>query len=255
MQYDWYRRAQESIAQGSLTNSKRAETFIKGITPTHVKSGQGCYLFDPKGVKYTDFVCGLGTNLFGYANPNITMAVSQQLTKGSVYSLGSTLEVECAEAVKDRFSFVSKVRFLKTGTEAAIAAVRIAIAHSSRNKVLSSGYHGWADQFISLTPPATGVPKQTHIEQFTSLDQLKTDIACLIIEPIITEYNEKRVEWLKQVSDKCRKNGIILIFDEIITGFRKVRDMIKKILQKIALIFLISLFIYIATITIRSLFG
>ncbi len=220
MSYEWYRRANESIAQGALTNSKRVETLIKGVSPTHVTHGEGAYLYTPDGRKYVDYICGLGTNLFGYANPHITKAISERLSKGWLYSLGSTLEVECAELLKSQMPFVQKVRFLKTGTEACAAAVRIARAHTGRDKVLSSGYHGWADEFVSLSPPGLGIPKRLSIESFTSLDQLRTDVAALIIEPIMTEHSPKRIEWLQLVVDKCRKNSIVVIFDEIITGFR-----------------------------------
>lgn len=220
MSFDYYRRAQDCIAQASLTNSKRPECFIKGITPTHVTHGNGAWLFSPDGKKYLDFVCGLGSNLFGYANPYITNAVQSQLYKGTVYSLGSTLEVESAELVKGNFPFIQKLRFLKTGTEACMAAIRIARAHTERLKVLSSGYHGWSDSFISLTPPSLGVSLDKHIENFTSLDQIKTDVACVIIEPIMTDHSTKRLEWLKLVVEKCQKNGVLVIFDEIITGFR-----------------------------------
>lgn len=218
--FTWYRRAHACIAQGSLTNSKRLETFIKGVSPSHVTHGEGPYLFSTDKKRFIDFCCANGTQIFGYGHPAITQAISAQLSKGFLYSLGSTSEVEAAELVKNYVPFVKKVRFLKNGSDACEAAVRIAMAHTERGRVLSSGYHGFNSQFVSLTPPALGIPKQTHIETFKSLDQIKTDVACLIIEPIVTDHSQRHLEWLQEVVRKCRVNGVLVIFDEIITGFR-----------------------------------
>lgn len=218
--FEWYRRAHRSIAQGSLTNSKRVETFIKGVTPTHATHGEGAYLIGIDGRKYIDFCCANGTSLFGYGHPLIRQAIEAQLKRGWLYSLGSTMEVECAELVKDRVPFVRKVRFVKTGTEACLAAIRIARAHTGRGRVLSHGYHGWGDDFVSLCPPALGVPGRDHIEPLQGLDQIDRSVAAVIIEPIITDHSEDRKQWLIELIKKCRENGTLVIFDEIITGFR-----------------------------------
>ena len=220
MSFEWYRRANASISQGALTNSKRVETLIKGVTPTHVTHGEGPYLYAVDNRRYLDFCCANGTNLFGYGHPSIRAAIESQLKRGWLYSLGSTMEVECAELVKDRIPFVRKVRFLKTGSEACNAAVRIARAHTGRDKVLSSGYHGWADDFVSLSPPACGIPARTFIESLTDLNQINDTIAAVIIEPIGTDNSQERIEYLRQLRAKCTEVGALLIFDEVITGFR-----------------------------------
>jgi glutamate-1-semialdehyde aminotransferase len=209
-----------AIHNGALTNSKRPECFVQGIYPTHVKKGDSCYLYDVDGKKYIDYICALGSNLVGYANPQINEAIFKQLYNGTVFSLSSTLEVEAAEKLKELFPFIGKMRFLKTGSEAASAGVRIAMAHTGRLKVLSHAYHGWHDAFVSLTPPAIGVPKQPHIENLTSLDQIDESVACVIIEPIITDISRERIQYLIDLKEKCNKTGVLLIFDEIITGFR-----------------------------------
>lgn len=220
MSFEWYRRAHTAIAQGSLTNSKRVETFIKGVTPTHVTHGDGPYVFGIDGKRYIDFCCANGTNLFGYGHPAIRKVIEDQLKKGWLYSLGSTMEVECAELLKDRVPFVKKVRFLKSGSEACSAAIRIARAHTSREKILSAHYHGWHDEFVSLSPPALGVHRCESIESLTSFDQIKTDVAAIIVEPIVTELTERRKEWLQELIRKAHVNGALVIFDEVITGFR-----------------------------------
>lgn len=220
MSFEWYRRAHTSIAQGSLTNSKRVETFIKGITPTHVTHGEGPYLFGVDGRKYIDFCCANGSNLFGHGHPAIRGAVEAQLKRGWLYSLGSTLEVECAELVKDRVPFVRKVRFLKTGTEACLAAIRIARSHTGRNQILSAGYHGWGDDFISLSPPGCGIPSRGFIKGIGQIEDIGPDVAAVILEPIITDHSGARKLYLADLVERCREVGALVIFDEIITGFR-----------------------------------
>lgn len=220
MSFEWYRRAHKSIAQGSLTNSKRVETLIKGVTPTHCTHGEGPFLYGVDKKKYIDYCCANGTNLFGYGNQEIRRAIENQLKKGWLYSLGSTMEVECAELVKNYVPFVRKVRFVKSGTEACCAAIRIARSHTERSVILSSGYHGWSDDFVSLSAPACGVPKRETIAALTDFTQIDETVAAVIVEPIMTDNSEARHQWLQDLIKKCHVNGALVIFDEVITGFR-----------------------------------
>ncbi len=218
--FEYYRRAHNSIAQGSLTNSKRVESFIKGVTPTHVTHGEGAFVFGVDKKRYIDFCSANGTNLFGYGHPAITQAIEMQLKRGWLYSLGSTMEVECAELVKNYVPFVRKVRFVKSGTEACAAAIRIARSHTGRDRVLSEGFHGWSDDFVSLTPPAHGVPGRVFISPFRDDSDLDETVAAVIIEPIGTDYSESRKEFLLQLLRRAHAVGALVIFDEIVTGFR-----------------------------------
>lgn len=228
MDVDLHQRSQNCIAQGALTNSKRPESFVKGVYPTHVNSGVGCHLTDSKGKRYIDFICGLGSNLLGYANHDIAEAVLIQMSKGVTLSLATRAEIDCAEKLKECIPFIDAVKFLKTGTEACMAAVRIARAYTGRSFVLSEGYHGHGDEFISLTPPAAGVPKwpddglhnSKPMGTLKSLSQIGSGCAAVIVEPISTDLTPERIEWLKDLRERCTKHGVILIFDEIITGFR-----------------------------------
>jgi glutamate-1-semialdehyde 2,1-aminomutase len=220
-----HRRAQACIAQSYLTNSKRPESLIKGIFPSHIARGHGCYLFDHQGRKYLDFICGLGTNLLGYGNERVNAAISSELRNGYSHSLATHHELEAAEKLKELFPFVDCVKFLKTGSEACSAAVKIARAKTGRNLVFSAGYHGWADQFVSLTPPATGVGigSGRDIASFTGDDSELAALptaAAVIVEPVITDFSRERVEWLKMLREECTAAGTLLIFDEVITGFR-----------------------------------
>lgn len=218
--HEIYRRSVDVIHHGALTNSKRPECHIKGVYPSHATKGLGCYLWDTAGNKYVDYVCALGTNLFGYANGRIMKVVTDQLSRGSIYSLSSVLEVEVAEKLKGMIHFCDKFRFMKTGTEACMSALKIARAHTNRNTVLSEGYHGHSDPFVSLTPPHIGVPEDFHIKKFTALSQIQEDVACVIVEPIMVDNSVDRISWLTKIRDRCRETGTVLIFDEIITGFR-----------------------------------
>lgn len=217
--FSMHRRAQECIAQGALTNSKRPETFVKGVYPTHMKRGHGCWLWDHNQTKYLDFICGLGTNIIGYANAQVNAAIATQAENGACLSLSTHVELEAAETLKGFFPFIDAVKFLKTGSEACSAAVRIARAATGRMRVVSEHYHGWHDQFVSLTPPAVGVPKHPDI-QAPKEAMHWGDVAALIIEPIVTDYSRERIEYLKAMRDLCTRNGALLIFDEVITGFR-----------------------------------
>lgn len=215
----WHRRAQDLIAQNALTNSKRVECFVKGVYPTHLTKGDGCIVWDTEGRQYVDFICGMGTNILGYGNVEVASAVYRRMINGATLSLSTDVELECAEKVKEIFPFVEKVKFLKTGSDACTASLRIARSLTGRKKVLSEGYHGWHDEFVSLTPPALGVMNHHHIEKFTEAIDGR-DVAAVIIEPIMTDMSEKRIEWIKALRELCTKTGTVLIFDEIITGFR-----------------------------------
>lgn len=220
LDHDLSNRADLAIAHAALTNSKRPSTFVRGIYPQHLKEGNGCHVKDTLGNDYIDFICGLGSNLLGYANDDIVSVVSGQLRKGSLLSLGTELEVKAAERLKEFFPFVERVRFLKTGSEACTAALTIARAFTGNRYVLSDGYHGWSPEFTFLTPPANGVVEQMHIAKFTNLDQIMPGTAAVIIEPVITDFSTQRIEWLRELRKKCNETGTLLIFDEVITGLR-----------------------------------
>jgi glutamate-1-semialdehyde 2,1-aminomutase len=221
MDWSYHKRAQECIAQAALTNSKRVECLVKGVYPTHLSRGLGCHVWDMHNRKFVDFICGLGTNILGYANTEVNEAIIEQAIKGASLSLGTEIELTAAEKVKDLFPFVEQVKFLKTGTEACMAALRIARAKTGKLGVLSHGYHGWADEFVSLTPPAIGIPRVfDYVGSLDSVDADLTDIAAVIVEPVLTDISDKRIEFLKRLRERCTEAGTLLIFDEIITGFR-----------------------------------
>lgn len=211
------------IAQGALTNSKRPSCFVDGVYPTHLESSKGCFVWDDKGKRYIDFICGLGTNLLGGANEWVNQAIQKQLEKGISFSLSTELEVKLAEKLSIIFPFTEKYKFLKTGSEACSAAIKIARAKTGRDLILSSDYHGWSDDFVYLTPPALGVPKAERHASILSLNDHRDALnhaAAVIIEPVNLDWSPERIEWLKKLKADCAYYGALLIFDEIITGFR-----------------------------------
>jgi glutamate-1-semialdehyde aminotransferase len=217
-----HRRALQSIAQGALTNSKRPESHVMGVYPTHVGMGLGATCFGEDGQRYIDYICGLGTNLLGWGNSKIAWEIQKRLHHGYCLSFGTNTEIEAAELLKEFFPFVESVKFLKTGTEACMAAVRIARAVTGRKVILSEGYHGWSDGFVSLTPPASGCVRGEDMRfyKLMNFEQINKLVAAVIVEPVITDTSDARRKWIEDLREKCTKEGVLLIFDEIITGFR-----------------------------------
>lgn len=214
-----YIRAQDAIAHGALTNSKRPECFVKGVYQTHLTSGQGPFVTDIANKQLFDFICGMGSTLLGHGNHEIAAAIYQRAISGITLSLGTELEIKLAEKIKELIPWIQKVRFLKTGTEACMAAVRIARAKTGRSLVLSEGYHGHLDEFISLTAPALGVHPQSCVMKLGSYE-IGPEVAAVIVEPIMTDMSEARINWLRALKENCNRHGVLLIFDEVITGFR-----------------------------------
>jgi glutamate-1-semialdehyde aminotransferase len=217
---NWKERADRCIAQGALTNSKHPSMLIRDVYPTHVSHGTSCYLYDTDNSRYVDFICGLGANFLGYGNDKITQHILKNVYNGFSHSLPTTQEVLTAENLKNMFPFVTHWKFLKSGSEACTAAIKFARAATSRFKVISHGYHGMGDLFVSLQAPHVGVPHDTNIEKYFDLSQIDNRTAAVIIEPVVCDDTKDNQIWLNALRTKCTKVGAMLIFDEIITGFR-----------------------------------
>ncbi len=211
---------------GVQTLSKMPEKYIMGIYPKYIAMGKGANVYDDKGVKYVDYTCGLGAILLGYANERINKALIKQMSQGILFGLPNPRETELAEMIKDIVPSAESMRFLKTGSEACAAAVKIARAYTGREIVLSSGYHGWHDWFTVTTPKNKGIPacyagliRTFQYNDFESFEkELDKDVACVIMEPYI--YDAPKDNFLNKVQGACKKNKTVLIFDEVVTGFR-----------------------------------
>jgi glutamate-1-semialdehyde 2,1-aminomutase len=214
-------RANNAIAQGCLTNSKSPESLMFGLYPTHIKAAFGAHVWDHKDQRWLDFICGLGCNLLGYGNDQVARAIISQVYNGASHSLPTVHEVETAEALKSIFPFVDLFKFTKTGSLACDAALRIARTYTGRYGVLSEGYHGHSDDFVSMSPPAKGVPQRGWMKHLSpDLSDIDDGIAAVIVEPVQVDDSLERIKWLGRLRKKCDLYGVVLIFDEIITGFR-----------------------------------
>lgn len=222
-------RALEVIPVGSQTFSKSYLGWTVGQSPIYADSGSGAILTDIDGNRYIDYMMALLPVVLGYADPAVDSAVMRQMSKGVSLSLSGSIEAELAEMLVRLIPCAEMVRFGKNGSDATTAAVRLARAFTGREKIVVCGYHGWHDWYIGTTTKRAGVPNAVQKLSFTSpfndadafSDLLKAhgdDIAALIIEP--TGKITPRPNFLKEVRECCDRHGIILIFDEVISGFR-----------------------------------
>lgn len=220
---DYQARQNNVIAQGALTNSKHPSAFVEGVYPTHLVQGAGAFVWDTEGNRYLDFIGSLGANILGYRHEVVDEAIKEQLCHGITFSLSTPLEFRVGEQLQALFPFVERLKFLKTGNEATLAALKIARAYTGKSLVLSEGYHGHGDEWVSLTPPARGVPPVHIFTQLLAPTLIEEQIAsagAVILEPVQLDHSEERRLWLKRLREICTRTGTLLIFDEIVTGFR-----------------------------------
>lgn len=213
-----HERSKHILAQGFTgTNSKRPAAYTTSH-PQFITKAEKCYVTDATGKKYIDFVGGLGTVILGYNHPKVNEAAIAQIKTGAVTtSLANPLEVELAETIRELCPKMEQIRFLKTGSEAVHAAVRIARAKSGLRYVYTDGYHGWHDSFTSIQYPAAGCKDQhfiRHIEDDWDWP------GAVIIEPVKLELTDERGEELKRIKERCITSNVPLIFDEVVTGWR-----------------------------------
>lgn len=224
-----YERALQTIPLASQTFSKSASQYVRGVSPLFLEKGKGCYVWDIDGNKYIDYVSGLMPVILGYCDADVDNAIKKQLKKGISFSLSTALEVTLAEILVDIIPCAEMVRFGKNGSDVTSAAIRLARAYTKRDRVAVCGYHGWHDWYIGTTTRDLGVPEAVkalsltfqynHIESLEKiLKQYPTDIAAIIMEPVAGE--EPKEGYLQEVRRLATRYGCVLIFDEIVTGFR-----------------------------------
>jgi glutamate-1-semialdehyde aminotransferase len=223
------RRALKVTPVGSQTYSKSASYLSGPDTPYFMDHGKGSHVWDIDGNEYVDFILALGPVTVGYNNPEVNSAVAAQLKKGIIFSQASALEVELAEKLVDIIPCAEMVRFVKNGGDATTAAVRLSRAYTGRDIVAICGYHGMHDWYIGSTVLNQGVPKTVQnltktfeYNNISSLEKLFNEyhgkIAAVILEPAQGE--PPKDGFLQKVKSLCKKNGTVLIFDEVVSGFR-----------------------------------
>jgi glutamate-1-semialdehyde 2,1-aminomutase len=241
---DLYKKAKGIIPGGTQLLSKRPEMFLPDLWPSYYKKSKGCEVWDLDDNHYYDMsIMGIGTCVLGYANNDINEAVKESIDNGSMSTLNAPEEVELAEKMLDIHHWADSVRFSKTGGEAVTIALRIARAHTKKTKVAFCGYHGWHDWYLStnlndaeglenqLLPGLStdGIPKELkntafpfgygNYKQFSEvIDNVGDEIGVVIME--VQRYKNIDIDFLKYIKKTTRERNIVLIFDEISSGFR-----------------------------------
>ena len=215
--------ARKTIPLGCQTFSKSHIQF-PGNSPLFLEHGKGAYVYDVDGNEFVDCMGGLLPIILGYCDPDVDYAIRNQLNRGISFSLATVLEQELAQKLVELIPCAEMVRFGKNGSDVTSVAVRLARAFTNRDYVLTSGYHGWGDAFVGPDSlRGRGVPGAIselsvllkHGDSERAIRALKTKrYACVIVEP------ETNPEFLQVLRDMCHETGTLLIFDEIITGFR-----------------------------------
>jgi glutamate-1-semialdehyde aminotransferase len=225
----WLARAAARIPSCAQTFSKSPISFMQSVSPNFLERAEGAYVWDVDGNRYIDFIMGLGPVILGHSDAAVNAAVFEQMRKGVSFSLPHPIEVEAAELLCEIIPCAEMVRFGKNGSDVTAAAVRVSRGFTRRDKVARCGYHGWQDWFVGSTTRNRGVPEAvqrlTLRFPYNDLDALNAlfaanpgEIACVIMEPVVLE--EPRPGYLEQVRETCHANGALLVFDEVVTGFR-----------------------------------
>ena len=237
-----YKKAKESIP-GGVNSPVRAFQSVDKEYPIFIKSGNGSKLYDEDGNEYVDMIGSWGPMILGHNYPKVLEVVKKELENGTSFGLPTKKEVELAELVKSCFPSIEKLRLTTSGTEAAMASVRVARAFTGKNKIIKfeGCYHGHSDSLLVKAGSGLltfehqdsngiteGVVKDTITLPFGDFDKLKktlendNDIACVIIEPIPANMGliETEKEYLEKVREITKEKNVVLIFDEVISGFR-----------------------------------
>lgn len=231
------------VIPGGVNSPVRAFNGVGG-TPRFIERAEGAYTFDADGKKYIDYVGSWGPMILGHNNPVIKVAVLNAVQKGLSFGAPTELEVRMAEKVIELVPSMDQVRMVSSGTEATMSAIRLARGYTGRDKILKfeGCYHGHADSLLvkagsgMLTmgvPSSPGIPEglaqHTLTVSYNNLDEVKAvfaevgqQIACIIVEPVAGNMNcippvEGFLEGLREI---CDEYGSVLIFDEVMTGFR-----------------------------------
>ena len=240
--HDLFEQAQEHIP-GGVNSPVRAFKGVGG-DPVFIESASGAYLFDPDGNRYIDYVGSWGPMILGHAHPEVIAAVEDVVRKGLSFGAPTELETLMANKVCELVPSIEMVRMVSSGTEATMSAIRLARGYTGRDKIIKfeGCYHGHSDSLLvkagsgALTlgePSSPGVPaslaEHTVTLNYNDIDQLHDtftmlgdEIACVIVEPVAGNMNciPPVAGFLETLREVCDNSGAVLIFDEVMTGFR-----------------------------------
>ena len=237
-----FERARKVLV-GGVNSAVRAFRAVGG-TPRFIARAEGAYMWDVEGRRYIDYLGSWGPMIVGQSHPHVVKAVKEAAERGLSYGAPNVMESELAERICALFPQVERVRFTSSGTEAAMSALRLARGYTKRNKIIKfeGCYHGTADSLLVKagsgalafgTPSSAGVPedlaKHTLVAQFNDLASVEAffreypqEIACVMVEPIAGNMNLIRPApgFHEGLRELCTEHGALLIFDEVMTGFR-----------------------------------
>lgn len=240
--YDKLLTEARSLIPGGVNSPVRAWNAVGG-DPFFAAKGKGCLIFDSEGRQYVDYVCSWGPLILGHAHPVVVEAVQQAAAEGLTFGCPTEREVQLARMIVDAVPSVEKVRMVSSGTEATLSAIRLARGFTKRDKIVKmvGGYHGHHDALLAsagsglatLAIPSTpGVPesvvKDTVLVPYNDADAVAKafsdhdDIAAVMLEPVAGNMGVvlPKPGYLQSLRDLCDKNGALLVFDEVMTGFR-----------------------------------
>jgi glutamate-1-semialdehyde 2,1-aminomutase len=239
---DLFARAQKVIP-GGVNSPVRAFRAVGG-TPRFIQRAQGAYMWDAEGTKYIDYIGSWGPMILGHGHPAVVDAVMKAAADGFSFGAPTEREIELAEAIIGIVPSVEQVRLVSSGTEAGMSALRLARGATGRSKIVKfeGCYHGHADALLVKAgsglatfgfPTSAGVPadvvKHTLVLEYNNLAQIEEvfatqggEIACVMIEPIAGNMNFVRasVPFMSKLRELCTRHGALLVFDEVMTGFR-----------------------------------
>jgi glutamate-1-semialdehyde 2,1-aminomutase len=232
-----------NVIPGGVNSPVRACKSV-GVTPLYIERGAGAHIFDIDGNTFIDYVCSWGPLIHGHAHPDIVRAIQETATKGTSFGAPTLLETKMAEAVVERVAAVDIVRMVNSGTEATMSALRLARGYTKRDKILKfeGSYHGHADALLIKAgsgvatlglPDSPGVPAQVAANTIAvpyndseavkvAFDRFGEQIAAVIVEPIAGNMGvvPPAPGFLQTLRAVTRAFGSLLIFDEVMTGFR-----------------------------------
>lgn len=221
-----YDSALNLIPFQTQTIAKGTTQYVKGIAPKYLKSGKGSHVWDVDGNEYLDLNMAIGPLSLGYNIPEINEAIIKQLNEGITFSLMHPTEVELAELLNKVIPNAESIRYSRGGADVTSAAVRAARAYTGKDKVLCCGYHGWHDWYAGTLPLDAGIPQAvkdlTGKFDYNNINSAREAIdentAAIILEPFIFQAPENN--FLQDLRALCDEKKIVLIFDEMWTGFR-----------------------------------
>ncbi|MGH1471118.1 MAG: glutamate-1-semialdehyde 2,1-aminomutase [Cellvibrionaceae bacterium] len=237
----------QHIIPGGVNSPVRAFKAVGG-TPLFIKSAKGAYIFDEDDRRYIDYVQSWGPMILGHAHPDVIQVVKDQMDFGLSFGAPTALETELAEKICSIYTSMDLIRFVSSGTEATMSAIRLARGYTGRDKIIKfeGCYHGHSDSLLvkagsgALTlgvPSSPGVPssltQHTITLSYNNIEEAKEafkkygdEVACIIVEPVAGNMNciPPVPGFLEALREECTKSGALLIFDEVMTGFRVALD-------------------------------